>query len=923
MNMSITSNQRPFILLGLIAFGLVTCQKKATSPEYNNPYDETSTAYVPTPNLNTAPISDILALSAKSGGTFENDYGKPVTAKGVCWSLTENPTVGGSCTNEGPNTTSFASNLTGLLADTLYYARAYATNEAGTIYGGQRIFRTKDGIATFGEVKSMSVLAKSATLWMVVTGDGTAPITRKGFVWAEGSTPTLADSVAYFGQGLGSATRALSNLKPGTEYHMRAFTESVARLTYSAPVVFTTQTGQPQFSGLGVSAVTSASSTISVTIDADGGDAITARGVCYSKQPDPTTADTCASDGSGTGSFSVNLTGLERATAYFVRPYATNTVMTGYGAQVSFVTSAVLPTVTTGSVSGLGANTAILTGEVTSDGGSPQTNRGICYATTQNPTIANTCVASGTGAGAFEATMTGLSMGTTYYARAYSTNPIGTNYGSQVSFTTLTGPTVTTGTVSNLTSTSAAITGTVSSDGGSSVSARGICYSTSQNPTISGTCVASGTGTGSFTANLSGLAIGTTYYVRAYATNAVTTSYGTQSSFTTLAPPTVTTGAVSNITSTGAAVSGNVTATGGATVTSRGVCYATTQNPTTSGTCLSSGSGSGSFTATISSLNVATTYFVRAYATNSIGTSYGFQLSFATLGVIPTVSTEMVSNISSTGVIMAGNVSASGSAPVTSRGVCYSTSQNPALSGSCVASGTGTGSFTASLTGLTSGTTYYARAYATNNSGTAFGNQVNFTTLGTPPVTDIDGNVYQTVQIGTQVWMASNLRTTRYQDGSTIPVVSADSTWEVLTSGAWVNYENNTGNAIIYGNLYNWYVVNDSRNVCPVGWHVPYDGEWTVLSNYLGSDAGSKMKQISGWEDNGNGSNSSGFSALPGGFRLRQGSFGAVGTYGYFWSSTEIDSNMALIRFLFSGNTILTRAINLKTNGLSVRCIRN
>ena len=194
-------------------------------------------------------------------------------------------------------------------------------------------------------------------------------------------------------------------------------------------------------------------------------------------------------------------------------------------------------------------------------------------------------------------------------------------------------PTVTTNEVTDITITSAICGGNVTADGGATVTARGVCWSTSQNPTITGSHTTDGSGTGSFTSNITGLNAGTTYYVRAYATNSEGTSYGSRKSFTTTQhyePPTVTTNNVTGITETTAVCGGNVTADGGATVTARGVCWSTSQNPTISDSHTTDGSGTGSYTSNITGLNAGTTYYVRAYATNSYGTSYGSQKNFTT-----------------------------------------------------------------------------------------------------------------------------------------------------------------------------------------------------------------------------------------------------------------------------------------------------
>ena len=308
-------------------------------------------------------------------------------------------------------------------------------------------------------------------------------------------------------------------------------------------------------------------------------------------------------------------------------------------------------------------------------------------------------------------------------------------------------PTVTTSQVTNVTQTTATCGGNVTDDGGGQVTERGICWGTSQTPTISGSHVSSGTGTGSYTVNMTGLTANTTYYVRAYATNSAGTAYGSEVSFTTsqiVTVPTVTTSQVTNVTQTTATCGGNVTATGNATVTERGICWGTSQNPTTSGSHVSSGTGTGSYTVNMTGLTANTTYYVRAYATNSAGTAYGSEVSFTTSQIVtvPTVTTSQVTNVTQTTATCGGNVTATGNATVTARGVCWSTSQNPTVTGSHTTNGTGTGSFTSSITGLSPNTTYYVRAYATNSAGTAYGTQRSFTTTqNITQLTVFDGTV--------------------------------------------------------------------------------------------------------------------------------------------------------------------------------------
>ncbi|MDD3280321.1 MAG: FISUMP domain-containing protein, partial [Bacteroidales bacterium] len=173
---------------------------------------------------------------------------------------------------------------------------------------------------------------------------------------------------------------------------------------------------------------------------------------------------------------------------------------------------------------------------------------------------------------------------------------------------------------------------------------------------------------------------------------------------------------------------------------------------------------------------------------------------------IPVVSTNEVTAVTDTTATSGGVISSDGGANVTARGVCWSTSQNPTIADNKTTDGTGTGSFTSAITGLTANTTYYVRAYATNSAGTGYGSEMSFTTLegkyGT--MTDIDGNTYKTVKIGTQTWMAENLKVTKYNDGTSIPIVSDSAAWSVLTTGAYCNYENEQCSVAIYGRLYNW-----------------------------------------------------------------------------------------------------------------------
>ncbi len=199
-------------------------------------------------------------------------------------------------------------------------------------------------------------------------------------------------------------------------------------------------------------------------------------------------------------------------------------------------------------------------------------------------------------------------------------------------------------------------------------------------------------------------------------------------------------------------------------------------------------------------------------------------------------------------------------------------------------------------------------------------------------VSDIDGNTYKTVQIGTQVWMAENLKIAKYNDGTMIPNITDDNLWSNLTSGAWVYCNNDASNNSKYGKLYNWYAVspttNENKNLCPRGWHVPTNAEWTVLIDYLGgaSVAGGKMKEAGtkNWKTpNRDATNTSLFTGLPGGYRYSNGNYSDIGDGGDWWSSTEGNTDDAWYRTLYGTNGVAYRDGGYKRNGLSVRCLRD
>ena len=233
--------------------------------------------------------------------------------------------------------------------------------------------------------------------------------------------------------------------------------------------------------------------------------------------------------------------------------------------------------------------------------------------------------------------------------------------------------------------------------------------------------------------------------------------------------------------------------------------------------------------------------------------------------------------------------------------------------------------------------------------GTAYGSQLSFRTLaggppcpGIPTVTDVDNNTYNTVQIGTQCWAQSNLKVSKYRNGDNIPTGLSDSAWFTTTSGAYAIYDNDPVNESLFGKLYNHCAVMDNRGLCPTGWHVPSSVEWTTLFNNLGviGIAGGALKSTAtlptpgGWHyPNSHATNSSGFTALPGGYRFEGGDFMGMALYGNWWSTSfpagsppsTCGQPWAIARNteMNSANTVVYQHIAVRTNGFSVRCLKD
>lgn len=305
---------------------------------------------------------------------------------------------------------------------------------------------------------------------------------------------------------------------------------------------------------------------------------------------------------------------------------------------------------------------------------------------------------------------------------------------------------------------------------------------------------------------------------------------------------------------------------------------------------------------------------------------------------IPEVTTSEITYISGTSATIVAKLISEGSGPITTFGVCWSTNQNPVFNEHQTIANQGTTDFTALVEELSPNTTYFARAFAINSAGIGYGNTVTFTTLkNNGPIvfntlleygslTDADGNSYKTILIGTQTWMAENLKTTIFNDGSPIPEVTSNTEWSSLVTPAYCWYNNNKSDFFeAYGALYNGYAINTGK-LCPTGWHVPEDDELVTFTLYQGFNEdgpyAGRIKEAgtAHWRSPNKGAtNESGLTAMPGGARGENGHFDNLGNHGYYWKSGSGNA----FEIFFWSDVFLPNVGPPINSGMSVRCIKD
>ena len=817
------------------------------------------------PSVSTNSISGITTTSAISGGSIVTDGGGIITESGICWATITNPTIDDSKTVSGAGTGSYISNLSGLMEGTTYFVRAFATNSAGTAYGNEISFKTYNNDATQDiDGNYYNTVTIGSQVWMAEN--------LKTTRYNDGTAiPLVTDNAAW-----GALTT------PGYCWYNND--EATYKDQYGALYNWYV-----------------------VNAESNGG-----KNACPAGWYVPNDADwsilTTYLGGESVAGGKLK----ESGTVHWQSPNseATN----------EFLFSA-LPggrRVGNGPIDGLGAFSAI-------------GYDGSWWSATE------------------------FSSNWSYYRniqnqaadvyRAIFDKPFGFSVrclqGEAAS-----SPVLSTSAVSGITQTLATAGGTITSDGGAPVTAHGVCWSTSPNPTIElDSKTMDGTGNGNFTSSITELTAGTTYHVRAYATNSAGTGYGEDIVFTTLkvyqleyisgnnqtyngaGMPLpivfkiknitddlyVTNLAAENLSITATALTGNLE-----TEFNNGNNYCGNgDNGCYGGYYYVDPNTGDPYTLTIS---------VTLKNDNQELSAFTITENITGAIVLPAVTTNSISGITTTSAISGGSIVTDGGGNITERGICWATMSNPNINDSKAVSVAGTGSYISNLSGLIEGTTYFVRAFATNSAGTAYGNEISFKTYNNGATQDIDGNYYNTVTIGSQVWMTQNLKTTRFNDGSNITLADPASSLENITDPVYCWYENNPDvYKETYGALYNWYAAN-SNKLCPAGWHVPSDAEWTTLTDYLGGldIAGSKLKEAGNnhWViGNSDATNESGFTALPGG--NRGDAYYSLGTAGYWWTSTEGDlAYTGWHRNMGSWDGKVGRYFSNKYFAWSVRCLQ-
>jgi len=819
------------------------------------------------PKLATGEATNIYRTGATLSGSMEKAEGVVVKEYGILYSTLQSMAEYTEMKVDEKSGNNFAVQLQGLESDKTYYYCAYAHSGYSIAKGEIRSFTTgASNTPVFSALEVSGTDEKSFTVSTSILDEGGGEILFSGFCWKEtsvsGYLPTEKDEMKVI-DNLSNYRLRIKDLKPGRQYAVRAYSVSTKGIGYGETAyIITKMTDLPVVSSSVPQDSTETSITLLARILANG-TTVTEKGFCYSTEmEEPTITGLKEIAYTPDTTIYATISSLKPGNTYYIRAYAVGQQGVGYGDVITYTIpddghQAVPPVVTTLSAEDLGNSTVVLTGsiatdnlegitsfgftwqsksssienvvienypsgnisqltgiftlkleglpteetiqayawairevngqelrgqgdwieftlaqtvqpatvtqttvrditvhtvsaiaEVTSNGGSEITESGFYYSTTHAlPDERDLHVSSLTTGNNITANLVGLEEGQTYYIRAYAINQAGLSYGAVGNFQTksVTLPIVKTGAVTNVTSASANLSGTITSLGNGSLQRKGFCWSSTHTvPSLEqreGSSEVSTEGSAYFY-ELTGLSGKTRYYVRAYAENEKGVSYGETQEFTTgtsAVVPTLSGTTISEIGETSAKATATVVSDGGASVSGKGFCYSlTNSSPTIEGgsTTLADVSTGNSITGVLKNLEPDAKYYIRAYATNGEGTAYGVVYTFSTQKVssIPTVGATVINTVTKTTAEVSSSISNDGGATITENGFCYSiTNTVPTISDNKINSDISKKDFTGSLAALAMGTQYYIRAYAVNTNGISYGETNSFTTRSDIP----------------------------------------------------------------------------------------------------------------------------------------------------------------------------------------------
>ena len=911
------------------------------------------------PTVSTSALIDITQTTATGGGNVTADGGAPVTARGVCWSTLPIPTIADSLTSDGTGTGVFVSNLTGLTPNTPYYVRAYATNSVGTAYGNEVTFTTLPAAFTCGSAITINHIAgivapvnKTVTYGTVTNIPGE---TSKCWITSNLGADHQATAVS-------DATEASAgwywqfNRKQGYKHTGSVRTPNTTWITTINENSDWIPANDPCSLELGAGwrIPTSLEWT---NVDANG-NWTNWNGPWNSALKIHAAGFLAYNSGSvygrGSGGYYWSSAQYNATRGWYLMADADGSLVGDENKASGFSirclreqVTATLPTVNTAGITGITTATAVGGGEVISDGGASVTARGVCWSTMPNPTTSDGFTADGSGTGVFISNLTNLAPVTTYYVRSYATNSVGTAYGNEVTFTTL--PFLFTCdasiTVNHIAGVVAPVTKTVTYNIVSNIPGEtSKCWIASnlgadhQAAAVSDATEPSAGWYWQFNRKQGYKHTGS---VRTPNTTWITTINENLTWQASNDPCAIELGSgwriPTNTELTNVDAGGNWTNWNGPWNSALKM-HAAGKLDHSDGSLVGRGTNGDYW----SSAQYDASYG-QGLSFNNSGSDMSNNLKASGLPLrclreasaitIPTVSTSPVIDITQSTATGGGNVTADGGAPVTARGVCWSILPNPTIADSLTSNGTGTGVFISNLTGLTPNTPYYVKAYATNSFGTAYGDEVTFTTLpaaftcGTSiTVNHVAGAVApvnKTVTYGTvtnipgetsKCWITSNLgadhQATAVSDATE---ASAGWYWQFNRKQGYkhtgsVRTPNTTWISSINENS-NWTPVDDPCTIeLGAGWRIPTKTEWTNVD-------------VAGNWTNWNGPWNSALKIhAAGDLNSSNGSLWDRGSYGWYWTSKQYDSFASW--FLNFGDGVSYLNFDSRSYGMSLRCIK-